>query len=468
MPAAPSPAERRRAGLTVVALTLGTSLNALNSSMIAVALPALQREFGLDLITTTWVITVFSIASIIGQPLMGRFVDAFGARKSFLVGMAMVVVASVVAPLVGGFVVVCVTRAFMALGTSVAFPAAFALVAPLSARSGIPTVRLLARIQVTNTAGAALGPVLGGALVTLAGWQAVFLVNVPLALGAIAGVAALAPRDAPRHDLSARALVANIDPLGVVSFGVAITALVVVALETQDGVQWWLLAIGIAALALFVWWERRLPNPFIDVRMLVGNPALRTVYLSFPFFSALFYFAFLGLPQFLQDRAGYSSAVAGLLLLPLTAATILLAPLVARLIARRGVRPAFVWGGILLIPAAALLGIGAFTTEPGWMLVMAAAIGVPYCLVSLAATQTVQQAAPRGAIGVASGLLGSTRFIGSIAATVILGRLLSDGVTAASWGTVAIVAAGIAVVHLAVVLAGVRRAPGFGAPTDGR
>ncbi|MFT4230264.1 MAG: MFS transporter [Microbacterium sp.] len=456
---APVPGARRRVSLTVVALTLGTALNPLNSSMIAVALLSLQREFAIDLATVTWVITVFYIASIVGQPLMGRLVDALGARRVFAAGMLVVLAGSALAPLGGSFALVCVARVLMATGTSVAFPAAMAMVAPLSARSGIPTPRLLARIQVTNTAGAALGPVLGGALVTLAGWQAVFWVNVPLALAALAGVVVLAPRDARRHTVGARALLISLDPAGVVAFGVGMATVVVFALDTRGGAQWWLLAVGVAALAAFAWWELRARTPFIDLRMLAGNRGLRTVYLGFTVFTALFYLAFFGLPQFLEERGGYSAALAGVLLLPLAASTVVLAPLTARAIERRGLRPVLVCGAVLLVPAAATLGIGVLTTAPAWMLVVAAAMGIPYGMVSLAATQAVQRSAPAGSVGLASGLLQSTRYVGAIAATVVLGQVLGEGITAQGWGAVAVAASAIAAAHLAIVLVGVRRRP---------
>ncbi|MFV0318868.1 MAG: MFS transporter [Microbacterium sp.] len=457
MDAAADPRARRRASLTVAALTVGTALNPLNSSMIAVALLSLQHDFRLDLATVTWVITVFYIASIIGQPLMGRIVDALGARRVFLVGMVLVALAAALAPLGDTFLLVCTARVLLAIGTSVAFPAAVALVGPLSAAGGIPVPHLLARIQVTNTAGAAVGPVLGGALVTLAGWNAVFWVNVPLAAVAFAGVAVLAPRDSRRSGVSAGRLFVNLDPAGVLAFAVAMTALVVFALDTTGSLDWWLLGVGVVALALFVWRELRASLPFIDLRMLVGNATLRTAYLGFTVFSALFYLAFFGLPQFLEDRGGYSAAVVGLLVLPLCAFTVVLAPLVARAIARRGVRPVLVGGAVLLVPAAATLALGVVTTDAVWMLLIAAGLGIPYCMVSLASTHAVQSAAPAGQIGAASGVLQSMRYIGAIIATVMLGQFIGTGITTAGWGAVAVAALALGAAHLVIVLVGARR-----------
>ena len=70
-------------------LGLGTSLNPLNSSMIAVALVVLREDFRLDVATVTWVITAFYITSAAGQPLMGRLADRFGPRRLFMLGMAL-------------------------------------------------------------------------------------------------------------------------------------------------------------------------------------------------------------------------------------------------------------------------------------------------------------------------------------------------------------------------------------------
>lgn len=451
-------AARRRVNLTVTALTVGTALNPLNSSMIAVALLSLQRDFGLDLATITWVITVFYIAAIIGQPLMGRIIDALGARRIFLIGMVVVVIAAVLAPVGGSFVLVCVSRVLLAIGTSVAFPAAVALVGQLSAAGGIPVPRLLARIQVTNTAGAAVGPVLGGVLVLLAGWEAVFLVNIPLAVVGFAGVAVLAPRDARRSGVTAGRLLVNLDPAGVLAFGIAMSAIVVFALDTSGGLDWWLLAVGVVALALFIWRELRARLPFIDVRMLARSATLRTVYLAFTLFSGLFYLAFFGLPQLLEDRGGYSTAIVGLLMLPLAAFTVVLAPLVARLIERWGVRPLYVWGAVILVPAAAALALGVVTTDAIWMLVAAAALGIPYCVIGLAATQAIQATAPARQIGAASGLLQSTRYLGAIVATVMLGQFIGSGITPEGWGAIAVGATVLGIAHLVIVAVWARSA----------
>lgn len=443
-------AARRRAKWTIAALSLGTTLNPLNSSMIAVALVSLQHDFDVSIVDITWVITVFYIASTVGQPLMGRVIDAFGPKRTFIVGMVLVGVAGAIAP-AGGFVLVLVARVLMAIGTSVAFPAGVALVAPMATISGISPPRLLARIQIANTTAAAMGPVIGGLLVTLAGWPAIFLINVPLAAAALISVAILAPHDAPRAATPAK-IIAVLDPVGVVAFGVAAVTLLTVALGSAGDALGLFLVVGVLGAALFLWRERRAKLPFIDVRMLATNRVLMWSYAGFTLFSILYYLALFGLPQLLEVRGGYPTAVVGVLMLPLSGLTIAAAPFVARSIDKRGLVPVVVASAAGLLVAAFALGIGVVTTAPVWMLLMAAVMGVPYCMGSLAMTEAVRRSAPPDAVGVASGLLQSTRYLGAIMATVVLGRMLAGGVDAAAWGGVVIAAVLVGIVHFGVAL----------------
>jgi MFS family permease len=186
-----------RTRTVVAALSVGTLLSPLNSSMIAVALVPLRHDFGLDAAEVTWVVTVFYLASATGQPLMGRLGDRFGPRRVFTIGMAATVIVCAATVWVTSFGMLCVGRAGLALTSAVAFPCAITIIRPLSRSSGVPPSHLLGRIQIASTAGAAVGPVLGGVLETMYGWQAIMAINIPLATLAAVG-AALAPPDTAR------------------------------------------------------------------------------------------------------------------------------------------------------------------------------------------------------------------------------------------------------------------------------
>ncbi|GAB3794611.1 MFS transporter [Humibacter antri] len=438
-----------RIGLAVAAISLGTLLNPLNSSMIAVALVDLQKTFVLGIAEATWVITSFYLASAAGQPLMGRLGDRFGPRRLFVFGMCVVIVVSALTPLAPSFAWVCVGRVGLAIGTATAFPSAVAMVRPLSTRSGVSTPRLLGRIQIANTAGAAIGPVLGGLLVTTLGWQAIFAVNVPLAALALIGTRMLAPADAKRRRQRVRTLLVQSDIPGIALFIGMLVALLVFLLGLQKPL-WWLLALAVLAGIGFVARELTASVPFIDLRMLAANRSLMMVYLCFAVFNLVYYTAFFGLPQLLQDHGGYNAGITGLLMFPLAAVTIGLTPLGARWIEKRGLRFTLIIGGLGLIVGTALLAVAAFTLTPVVMLLITAAMGAPYCIVSIAMNQALYASARPKDVGVAAGILQTSRYVGAISATTVLGIVFANGSgphAGTEWITVIAIATGLAIVH---------------------
>jgi MFS family permease len=445
-----SDARPPRTGLAVASLSLGTALNPLNSSMIAVALVDLQKTFVLGIAEATWVITAFYLASAAGQPLMGRLGDRFGPRRLFVFGMCVVIVVSALTPFAASFALVCVGRVGLAIGTATAFPSAVAMVRPLSAASGVSTPRLLGRIQMANTAGAAIGPVLGGLLVSTLGWPAIFAVNVPLAALALIGTRMLAPADTARRVERFRVLLVQSDIPGIALFIGTLVSLLIFLLGLGSAPVWWLLAAAVVAGTGFVWRELTASVPFLDLRLLAANRSLMMVYLCFAVFNLVYYTAFFGLPQLLQEHGHYNAGITGLLMFPLAAVTIGLTPLGARWIETRGLRFTLIVGGLGLIVGTGLLAIAAGTVDPVAMLLITAAMGAPYCVVSIAMNQALYASAAPRDVGVAAGILQTSRYVGAISATTVLGIVFADGSGAdapVQWITVVAIATGLAVVH---------------------
>jgi MFS family permease len=137
---------------------------------------------------------------------------------------------------------------------------------------------------------------------------------------------------------------------------------------------------------------------------------------------------------------------------PLAAVTIVITPLAARAIEGIGLRPTLITGAVALIVGAALLGFAALTTAPWVVLLLTAALGIPYCVVSIAMNQALYASArPQDAV-VAAGIFQTSRYVGAIVATTVLGLLFSAGTTASSWLAAVAVASGLAVVHLALLV----------------
>ncbi|MCT9624743.1 MFS family permease [Arthrobacter sp. SORGH_AS 212] len=422
-----------RTALAVAGLSLGTALNPLNSSMIAVALVVLRADFGLDVAAVTWVVTSFYLASAAGQPVMGRLADRFGPRRMFMLGMALVAVTCAVAPLAPNFALLCVARAVMALGTATAYPSAVVMVGAIAQRAKVESARPLGRLQMANTSAAAVGPVIGGLLVSLVGWEALFLINVPLALAALLIVKQAAPPDEARERGSLAELLRDSDIPGILAFVGALLLVMMAALNVAPGYRWWMLAAGTGIAALFAWRELRFARPFLDLRLLGRNRPLVLVYLAFAVFSSVYYFVFFGLPQLLQESGGYDPGVVGLLMLPLAAMSVVATPWAVKAMGRFGVRRVLLAGVLLLTVAAALMWLLTGTLAIPLVVVMTALMGIPYGTVSIATNQGMFVSTRPQDRGVAAGIYQTCRYVGAITATVMIGVFASGGVHQDSW-----------------------------------
>ncbi|WP_426225179.1 MFS transporter [Pseudarthrobacter sp. DSP2-3-2b1] len=423
-----------RTGLAVAGLSLGTALNPLNSSMIAVALVVLRADFGLDVATVTWVVTSFYLSSAAGQPLMGRLADRFGPRRMFMLGMALVAVTCALAPFSPNFALLCVARAVMALGTATAYPSAVVMVGDIAHRARLESARPLGRIQMANTSAAAVGPVLGGLLVGFVGWEALFLVNVPLALAALLIVRQTAPADAARERGSLAELLRDSDIPGILAFVSSLLLVMMALLDVAPGYRWYLLGAGTVVAALFAWRELRFRPPFLDLRLLGRNRPLMLVYVGFAVFNGVYYFVFFGLPQLLQEAGGYDPGLVGLLMLPMATLSVLATPWAVRAMGRFGVRRVMIAGVVLLTGAAGLMWLLTASLAIPLVLALTALIGIPYGVVSIASNQGMFVSTQPQERGVAAGIFQTCRYVGAITATVLIGVFAGGGVDQESWG----------------------------------
>lgn len=404
-------------------LALGTVLNPLNSSMIAVALVPIQRHFGVSITTATWVISAFYLAASIGQPLMGRFADRFGPRRVFAAGMVLVAIAALMAPFSPSFWVLVGWRVVQSVGTSTAYPSAMAMMRHEHSSRG-PTV-----VATANTLGAALGPVLGGALVLVGGWEAIFWVNLPLSLLAIVACLTRLPTDGPARAGSASAVLRAVDLPGVTAFAAMMIALLVFVLSFSGTVRWWAAPVLVVAGAAFAWWELRAPEPFIDLRRLWRHRDLLGTYGQFIIFNLAYYGAFYGLPQWLEDSRGYSPAAAGLLLLPIAGVGAIATALTPRLIRHWGIRATLLLGScVLTLGFAGVRALGGGTPAT-LIVVVGILLGIPYGLNNLGLQHAMNTQAPPSLAGVAAGLFQTSRYIGAIAATSVLGLLFGNEIS---------------------------------------
>jgi MFS family permease len=435
-------------------IALGTLLNPLNSSMIAVALVTLEQSFGVGFATASWLVSGFYLAACVGQPLMGRIADRFGPRRVYCAGLAIVCVASAVAPLVPGFGALLGCRIAQAIGTSAAFPAGLALIRRLSG-TGSPPSGALGLIAVCNSASAGFGPVLGGVLVALAGWQGIFLVNTPLTLVTLVLALRVLPRD-ERAPSGGTGLARVIDPLGVLLFSGTLVGLLGFLLSLPTRPLWVLIPVVVVAGALMVVWELRTATPFLDVRGFAHSPALTGVLGQQAAIQLVFYGIFYGLPMWLEKVRGYPTERSGLLMLPVAALGVLVTPVAARMVSRFGPRVPLVLGSTGLVIGSALLFVLSDGTPVAGIVGVAAVLGLPNGLNNMGLQAALYTAAPPEATGMAGGLFQTARYIGAILSTAVLGLVFADNLSSAGLHRVAAVSLVLAVL-LVVAAATTRR-----------
>src|ERR1700722_5672058 len=172
----------------VTPLFIGSALNPINSSMIAIALVSIAGAMHVADGRTAILISSLYLTSAIAQPVAGRLSEEFGPRRVFLVGIVIVLVAGIIGGLARDMPTLVVARVLIGLGTSAGYPSAMLLVRRRAARAGLDATppSVLGGLAIAGAATIAIGPAVGGLLVGWFNWRAAFLVNIPVACLAFA------------------------------------------------------------------------------------------------------------------------------------------------------------------------------------------------------------------------------------------------------------------------------------------
>lgn len=438
-PAAPAPSGDPGFGARLTApLLMGSLLNPLNTTMISTALVSIGHSFGIGAADTAWLISVLYLASAVAQPVLGKLADTLGPRRVFLAGLVVVVASGLVGALAPGFGALIVSRGLLGIGTSAAYPAAMAVLRHESRRLGRPTPRpVLARLSFAALGSAAVGPALGGLLVTVAGWRGIFAVNVPIAMLALGAALLWVPADPPRERAAdGSGVKVSLDPLGIGLFTAALTVLVFFLLDLAHP-RWWLLAPFAVLTAVLTRWQLHAPQPFMDIRMLAGNGALLRTYARHGLSYLLIYCMMYGFTQWLEEARGFSSGHAGLLMLPMSVTALVCSLLGAR---TKGLRGPLTLGCVLLTAGAGILLLLSGDTPLGVLLIAGACFGVPQGLVGTSNQAAVQAYAPPESIGAAAGLQRTAQYIGAITASSLIALAYADAASDAGLHLMAAVA----------------------------
>ncbi|MEU6776088.1 MFS transporter [Streptomyces sp. NPDC046759] len=402
--ARPSPAgfDRR----LIPPMLVGSVLNPVNSSMIAVALVPIGVAFGAPPAETAWLVSALYLATAVGQPVIGRLVDMYGPRRLYLAGTALVGVAGLLGALAPSLGALIAARVLLGLGTSAAYPAAMRLTRSEAERTGQDSpAGVLAALAVANQTVAVVGPALGGLLIGLGGWRAVFTVNVPLSAACLVLGTLRLPRSTTRPR--------RVDLPGMALFALLLAALMLFLMDPRAD-RWYLLVLSAAAGTCFAVRELRVPDPFVDLRVLGGNGPLLATYLRQLLAYTTSYAFMYGYTQWLEQGRGLGASTAGLMLLPLSVSALIVSTLTGR---REAVRTKLLAGSALQVAGCALLLLVRAGSGLWLLLAVGALLGVPQGLIGLATQNALYRQADPERIASAAGLLRTFMYLGALGAS---------------------------------------------------
>ncbi len=401
----------------LTATVLGSGIAALDATVVGIALPAIGRDFHVGEASLQWVVDAYTL-SLAGLLLLGGTLgDRYGRRKIFLIGTVWFALASLLCGLAPNATTLILARALQGAGAALLTPGSLAILQA----SFVPDDRSKAIGAWSGLGGlaTAVGPFVGGYLISAVSWRLVFYINLPLA----AAVVAITMRHVPES--KAPDETGRLDVTGAVTITGALVGITYGLIAAPDA--GWLsatvlgsLAGGVLLLAAFLINEARVPNPMLPLGVFRSRQFSAANAVTFVVYAALGGTLFL-LPTVLQEVAGYSPLESGAALLPVTLIMLLLSARSGALAARIGPRlqmsvgPLVIAAGLLLLTRATDSGNYLTDVLPA---VLVFGFGLAINVAPL--TSTAMSAAPAEHSGVASAVNNDVaRAAGLIAVAVL-------------------------------------------------
>jgi len=424
-------------------MCLALVITSLDTLIVTVALPSIERDLGTGLQQLQWVVAAYSLAFSAPLLFAGGLADKFGRRRCFLFGLAVLLIGSLVAALSGSVELLIASRVLMGIGAAFIMPSTLSLI-----RHVFPAEERAKAIGIwvaMGSVGVPFGPIVGGILLERFTWGAIFLVNVPLVAAAIIGSLALIP-ETKTDDR------APLDLMGLTLSVLGPLALVYGIIEAP--VRGWanplivvMILGGLALIVGFLAWERRTPHPMLSAEVFrnryFGGPLITIASVFFGVFGGLFM-----VTQHLQFTLGYGPFKAGLHMLAMCA-VVLVAPISPKLVEKLGLGTVTSLGPVMVAAGLAMLAFGGVSGSLQ-VLVSLALMGIGIGLGAPASVDSIMAATPDDQTGAGSavadvalqfgGALGIA-IIGSTAASAADGRFVDLSLPALAGASFALLGA---------------------------
>ncbi len=395
-------------------MVLGTFMAVLDSSIVNVALPIIAINLGVELPIVQWVVSAYLLVITITLPVFGKMGDLYGRRKVFLLGLMIFTLGSLLCGISSGIYSLIIARAVQAIGASILMsnsPAIISVTFPGKERG-----RALGMIGSVVALASMSGPSLGGLLVGIFNWQSIFYINLPIGLVAyFLGYIILPPEEKCRQE--------SFDVIGSFLFAVGMTGLIMVLIRGQEwGWGSYMVAsissLTIMLLAIFVWYEKRVKHPIIDLSLFKIWPFLAGNISNLLSFMAMFSNSML-LPFYLHSILSLSPTEIGLAITPFPLLMAITAPISGYLSER--ISSMILTSTGLTIMMAGLIYLATLTEQSViWQVVIGQAVmGAGNGIFQSPNNNSVLSSVPMDKVGLGSGMNALMRNIGMVSGIAV-------------------------------------------------
>lgn len=401
--------------VAAIVVCVGTFLGVMDNTITNIALPTMKDEFGRTLDDVIWVALAFIVVSTGLSLTMGRLGDLYGRKKLYAWGFVIFTIATFLSSISGSLEELVGTRVLQAIGAAMTMANGAAIITAAFPPSKRGTG--LGLIVSTVGAGAAAGPILGGVLIDLLDWRAIFWTRVPF--GLVAAVLAWrlltdAPSEQRPKGLDVPGAILLFGMLACLTFGIN---------RARDlGFTSTLVSAVIAAGVIFTVWfiivERRSPSPVVDLGLFKGRGfsfGILAAILQFFGLSFTFYLV----PTLLQDGRGFTATETALMMMPLSLMMLVWSPVSGRLSDRFGSRPLTTAGMIIVCAALFLLSRTTADTSPVDFAMRMLLLGIGTSTFSSPNTSVIMSAVPPERLGTASASQTTARTFGNAFGTSV-------------------------------------------------
>src|ERR671937_1535302 len=423
-------AEENRKWWTLGALSFALFMIMLDNTIVNVALPAIQKDLGIDVSELEWTVTAYALTFAVLLLTGGKLGDLVGRRLIFTIGLVIFTASSLACGLSSGATELIAARAVQGVGAALMMPATLSIItATFAARERGTAIGIWAGVSAMALA---IGPLLGGIITEHISWNWIFYVNVPIGLlGVVAALVVVPESRDTSHEQ-------RLDLPGLLSSGIGLLAIVYALIEAHN-FGWTsarilgLFVIGAVALTAFVLLELHQRLPMLDLSLFksgtFAGANLVAILVTLAMFGIFVFF-----PIYMQAFRGWSPIQAGAALLPWTVLIVIFAPIAGKLSDRVGSRW-LISAGMTTVAVCCLLLSTVNLHSTFWHMLPAfilGGLGMSFVMTPMSAA--AMGAAPVAKAGVASGVLNTFRQVGVALGIAVTGAIVADRAAAAARG----------------------------------